>query len=210
MSNDYKVSFDAHAVDLILRQLSKWKMANIVDDEYAGELIQLGRARSDEAWDEADSVILGRAWEGGGGWFDRVFRNEKFWSAVEHELTDNLGAPIVTEPVNDPVPASDRIVTISHNSPEGTLIVSAINTALLDLDQNNLIAAEAGGERERLVAEGKASIELLKGERIKRGALIEVVWKFLKEIMSKFKEKSIDWGVDKSVAILEKMLDLLN
>ena len=135
--------------------------------------------------------------------YRRTIKNDRFWSDLEAAI--NGGD---TQQVLDLVPASDRIVTILHNSEEGKVLISAIDNVIDNLETNNEIAAQAGQERDRLISEGKASRQIILGVDVSAKNLKNLVWSFFKEISIKFRAKSADWGVDKAMDLIEKILDL--
>lgn len=206
------VDNDAQRVALRLQSLG---FLRVVKDEYAGQYYEPASAgvmpfRIDRLKKNESAPGFIYALSGGPTLLSRAFANQKFWSDFEAGLDEEPEQGLQGTFDVDQVPASDRIVTLSHNSPEGQALAQAVQAVVDDLNVNNAVADEAGPERERLIAEGKASIELLRGERLRKSALIELIWKFLKEVAAKFKEKAVDWGVDHALEVMAKMMDLLN
>lgn len=73
MEDRYKGRIDELSVDKIIRQLDAWSFVTIINDKYAGEVLKLYEARSDEALrdlaEDGFSQLIENARTGGVQWF---------------------------------------------------------------------------------------------------------------------------------------------
>jgi len=206
----YDHSIDIALANRILEELSRLEFIGLTIDKYAGELIEFDQDKFNSRYDslskENQKVFISihsQALD----FYERAISNEKLWKDLSLE-TDS-GALSEDRGALDRIPASDRIVTISHNSEDGQVLALSLTQIIDDLEKNNSIAAEAGGDRERLLAEAKASRELLRGETISSDKLKFLVLRFFEEIAKKFREQTATWTLDQVFSVLLKILDLL-
>ena len=164
--------------DLAVETLKKLKnlgLINVVTDKYAGTTITYQQANYDHRYLELTSTnpnsLLNKARIGGYEWIKRVLNSKLFQSDLEDQLLQNFAhiegenAPDEVSAILDKVPASDRIVTILHNSEDGIFISSQLQQIQDDLEKNNEIAVIAGDERDTILGETKAVVEIVRSEK---------------------------------------------
>ncbi|WP_156405261.1 hypothetical protein [Sphingomonas sp. Root710] len=204
-SIDIDHSFLRHAVEI----MDKIGIISFTEDRYAGESLSAKQDDIDDYYKKAaedEGTVFVPISEKASEFYDRVFENKQFWIDLQNQISSEISGDIRKLTA---VPASDRVVTILHNSEEGRVIEESLDLIISDLNLNNEIASSAGADRPRFIAEAKAAKELVRGESVRKSALIEILWKFLREISAKFKEKIGDWGIEKVLQLLDDMLDLI-
>jgi hypothetical protein len=202
----YRKEIDKDIARRILLELSNLGLIAVRHEKYAGTIISFKQGDFDQRYVElAESGYAKfiRPGDNANEIYRRTLNNNDFWRDLADEYQGIDAQP-------DPnIPASDRVVTLSHNSEQGKLIIGALDRISDDLQTNNQIADEAGQDRDRLVAEAKAAKELIKGDRISISKLRTMIWSFFKEISDKFREKAAEWSVDEVLAVLAKILEML-
>lgn len=204
----YQANVDVGVAERVIQEMSRLGILSYSQDKYAGPEISANSENIDSKYEEMslkDPQIFRPLSLGTREFFIRVLANPVFWTDVNEQLVHEA----VGDHTKDIIPAADRFVTILHNSDEGKLIDASLDMVINDLNHNNEIADSAGSDRPRFIAEAKASREVLRGETIRRSALIEVVWKFFRELLGRFKQKASDWGIEKVISLLDQMLDLI-
>jgi hypothetical protein len=193
----------------VLDRMKKGGLLDISDDEFAGVYITLQKTSFSSQFKSIGESIpespMGMALKGKRPWLDSVFNNETFWK----ELSSFSSADASESENNDfevDIPASDRIVTLLHNSPERIEIEAGMQRLSETLRTNNEIASELGEDRERLSAEFEAANVGIKTERIRAGFISDTVLRILRELGTKLKDKAIDLGVERLVALFEILL----
>ncbi len=193
----------------VLKNLRDLGFIRIVEDKYAGLIISADQTQFDNAFSLSCSKrpdIFLSPISDGAIFYNNALSNSQLWSDLQS--SDWSSDLVSLESEFEAVPASDRFVTLTHNSPEYKEIDGAIDNALIDLQENNFIAEAAGSDRDRLIAEGKAARSLISGEIISWEKLRSVVLSFLREVSKKFKEESIKWGVAKALTVVTKLLGI--
>lgn len=150
-----------------------------------------------------------------------VFRDESFRALladdyIEHSgvlpdvfsITGN-GIKYVEEQLNDPssflanhheaarrdedwiIPASDRVVTLNHNSQEYRSAIVNLTDLREALNADNVYRAHNLEDHERRIADVEAAISLLQGQRVRAGAIRAVAYGTLIYLAEKFAEAPI-------------------
>ncbi|NYF33933.1 hypothetical protein [Sphingopyxis sp. JAI108] len=205
----YAVKFDQGVSDKLAKALGTMGVINYSDDRYAGIIISADQNRVNEIFDNlcAQGGIYKSIDDIANSFYKKVISNDDFWKDLRRELSE--AGETRSGEYEVVIPAADRTVTVLHNSPEGKEISGVLDTVIDDLSHNNEIAVSAGSDRQRYIAEAKSARELMRGETIRRQAVYEVLWKFFRELLAKFKEKSLEWGIDKVLNLLDDILDLI-
>lgn len=204
----FKSAFDVELADewseKLIGRLAQLQFVNVDDDKYIGRTISTSKATIEYRFGRVarQANIFGRARANGREWLKRVFSASAFWE----DLAQSPASEPDSEDMLGEIPASDRTVTVLHNSEDGKVLNSGLDLIEQDLSTNNEVADEAGEDRERLLSEVKASRTLLWSERLRVDVLRSVILKFLKEISEKFKVKSVDWGVSQMIDVIEHIL----
>lgn len=204
----YSKKIEKRAADLVFRRLADFGLIQIREDRYAGLVVIVEQDAYDSRYlsccDEFPSIFIRprhEAWQ----FYRKAMASDDFWHDLGIELKNQSEDPIQKNFVSQ-IPASDRFVTLTHNSPEAKEIDGVIECIVTELRESNSIAEIAGADRDRLVAEGNASRDLLRGEQISWDKMRTLVLTFLKEVSKKFKDEAISWGVSKAIALISKLL----
>ena len=206
LNSFYNCSIDKDIAAGVLRRLAALDFVVMRNDKYAGVIISAQQDSFDSrylALCELKPEIFVRPMNDAWIFYSKSMNNPLLWADLSGEAIENISN------IDNNIPASDRVVTLTHNSEESRTVISAIECVVDDLETNNEIASEAGESRERLVSEGKAAIELIRGEKISWLKANGLILEFLKEIAKKFSSKVADWGLDGAIQIMHKILDLL-
>ena len=182
-------------------------LIGVVEEEYAGLIISFDQSNFDSTFGRLADAKHGKfidVSQSAGEVYRRTINNDRFWADLETALKDGGDQQAIKL-----APASDRIVTILHNSEEGKLLISSIDKIVDNLETNNEVAAQAGQDRDRLISEGKASRQIILGVEVSAKNLKNLVLSFFKEIYAKFKAKSAEWGVDKAMDLIEKIIEFI-
>lgn len=107
----------------------------------------------------------------------------------------------------DTAPASDRIVTLDHNSAGYQEARDSLDNTIAAVKGNNELAADDPEDRERQVAELESGRRLLEATRVRVEAVQTVLVSILKRLIAKFTDHAI--GKFATLA-LEKLLLLLD
>ncbi len=203
----YEISDDA--ISDALERMGDGKLLSVDNDQFAGTYITVQKTAFSSQFKEVAQVIpaspLGIALRAKRPWLENVFGNERFWEELNAPQDENEHDDRISE--QSPVPASDRTVTLLHNSPERIEIESAMQSLSEKLRTSNEIATELGDDRERLSAELEASQAGLRPEKIRAGFIRDTVLKVLRDIGTKLKDKAIELGVDRLIALFEIILE---
>ncbi len=105
------------------------------------------------------------------------------------------------------VPASDRIVTIDHNSEELKNTVAAIEETIDALRGDNEIDP---AEKQATEAELKAGLTLLESAQVKLWNLRDSLFGSLGELVTKFKDKTVGAAAKKALDWLVRLIESLN
>ena len=208
----YDKALDLDRVKRVVRELARLSFITLVEDRYAGEVIEA----NDHHYDTRYRFLSDRKYkkffkvsDSAGTIYRKVLSNPLFWEDLATDEAEELAAPEPGELNVEEVPAADRVVTISHNSEEGQILELSVSHIVGDLETNNAVANEAGDERDRLIAEGKATHGLLKAERISLSNLRTLIWNFFQEVAKKFEGRAVEWSVDKALMILSKLFEMM-
>ncbi len=204
----YNRKIPAENLEATLKMMADVKLIDIDDDPFAGRYISLQKTAftsqfkliAEELPDSPIAIIL-RAKR---PWIDSVLANEEFWKVAAAPPT---GAASDDDHDLDEIPASDRSVTLLHNSPERAEIEHGLSDLVETLRTSNEVADQLGEERERISWELEAAKVAIRSERIRVGYIKDSVLKTLRELGKKLKEKAIDLGVDKLISLFEMILD---
>ena len=153
----YGISIDERGMQLLLDQLASWSMVSKIDDDFAGETLQFKGAKSDTAWEKAETEVLDKAWEGGRQWLRKVFSNDDFWRQLDGQAP--LSADNQSDDLGGPIPAADRIVTLSHNQ---YAAISPVVDEVVDVVERDNGDPDSPGLRQIILGQIKAGRELLR------------------------------------------------
>jgi hypothetical protein len=188
----YKWKIDEQTIDKIVRQLNGWGFIEIIEDKYAGEMLKLFGARSDEALSELHNLGLGQlvsnARSGGVQWFVKIFNNKDFWNDLYHDplIEPTLTAADTNLESLDAIPASDRVVTRGDNKAAVELIEADVRSLVEELESSNEIGAELGEERDVITGELKTAETLLSQPAFRVSRLYALVLPVLRFLADKF------------------------
>lgn len=98
------------------------------------------------------------------------------------------------------VPASDRVVTLDHNSPDYTNINKALEDAEVAITQSNSFPDPV--EKEQLVAEVSAGRRLLRASQVRLQAFMQTAWWALAKVASIARDKVVESIVTGALAAL--------
>lgn len=204
---NFGVDLDEVILSRALFLMDDLNLIRIDEDVYAGQFITLQKTSFSSQFKEVAEQVpdspLATVLRGRRQWIEQVLDNAAFWEeARKPSATDG-------ETLDEQVPASDRMVTLLHNSPERLEIATGLEALSESLRTNNEVAAELGDDRERISAELEASRAGIQPERIRAGFIRETVLKVLRELGTKLKDKAMELGVDRLIVLFETLLDNL-
>lgn len=143
-----------------IRKLEEWSLVTVIDDEYAGEMLNLYRSRV-LRYEGAPSHTVEKALSGGVQWMGRVLGNDRFWSDFQ---TSDQGSDMNVQGDQSVAPASDRVVSFSDNQIDD--LEGQASEVIRAVEAQNQIADEAG-LREILLGQLKAGRELIRAGSFK-------------------------------------------
>lgn len=193
----YKWKIAPDTIDKIIRQLRSWGFVTVIDDKYAGEMLRLYRARTDEALEELHEgelkPLLANASTGGVQWFVKVFNNQNFWQDLHNDPlpVDDDQAQVQDAANDSDIPASDRIVTRADNRPTVELIEADVRGLNDEISSSNEAGDALGEERELIIGELKAAETILEQPVFRFARLFALVMPALRFLAEKFASGAI-------------------
>ncbi|WP_353204466.1 hypothetical protein [Sphingomonas sp.] len=194
---------EEHA-DIVARRLEQLGFLERVNDEYAGTYfipvssLNILMKTSTIATNEPESQ-LAKGLKGGGRLLNRVFANPKFWEYFRGEL----GRPdsIIDEgrAETSEIPASDRIVTLSHN--QQIEIEASADALISDVSKENSVGGD-GELRQIVLGQLRAGRELIRAQSFKAYLLYQTLFQVLGSLIERYKGQAI-------AQTAKKLLDLL-
>lgn len=131
---------------------------------------------------------------------------DPFASELRRYIRNNFDEPVPDEDwVAKDVPASDRIVTLHHNSPDYQNTVESIQSAELAVQQWNDISEE---DRERIKFELDAGILLLKARTARVDAVEAVLVRALRWLAQNFAGAALGIAAEKSLSLLLPLIGI--
>lgn len=201
----YGLQLDDKATDVLARRLEQLGFLTRVTDHYAGTyFVPLGGMiailRANDIRKADPNSTLAKALSGGKSLFKRVFDNPAFWSDLAEQL--NQGAlpsqPSSLAPVDSLVPASDRIVKLSHN--QQAELESSSTELIGELGKENSVDGDAD-LKDRLLGQIRAARELIRAQSVRAYLLYEMVFSVLVSLVERYKGQAIGHAA-------KKLLDL--
>jgi hypothetical protein len=198
------------ALSSIITMMHETDLITIDDDAFAGEFISTQKTafstqfrRLAEQVPKSPLAVVLRAKR---PWIEKVFSSEAFWEELK-QIDDRPSVEQVGSEINIAVPASDRTVTLLHNSPERLEIQADLGEIADTLRTSNEIASELGDDRERIVAELSSVEAGLASERIRVGFIHSSVMPVLTELGLKLKDKGIGLVVERLIALFTALIE---
>ena len=186
----YGWQVDEATGDRIVAQLDNWGLVSIIDDDYAGRLLRLYGATTNDALDilsdSGHQELVAKARVGGKDWFIRVFNNQKFWDDLNRDPMPSKGSSVSLEDDDDIVPASDRIVSKSDNADAISAIRTDVSAVQTILHQDNEVGDELGDDREIIELELEIADQILQKPRFRLRSLLNWLLPALKFLADKF------------------------
>ncbi|GGO90251.1 hypothetical protein [Stakelama pacifica] len=199
------------ALDLALDLMADLQLVDLNDDEFVGTYITTQKTAFLSRFKEIAQYLHGSpiaiVAKAGRPWIEEVFANEMFWDRVQERLSDQQSDESREIEENFEIPASDRTVSLVHNSAERIEIEQGLNEISDTLRTSNEVAEVLGDDRERISAEVEGVKAVLKSERVRLGYIRDSVLKVLGELSKKLKDNAIQLVVDRLLILFEKILD---
>jgi hypothetical protein len=206
-SNKYAYPITQIQVEAGVRRLAALGLLNLVEDDYAGSVLRPIfepniTLRLLDLHKEEELTELNKAVAGSQDLLPRVFSNPRYWSDLQEEIEPSsedegmdLGQVIV--------PASDRLVSVSHNQ------YAAIDPPLAELveavERDNGLPDEPGF-RERVLGHIRAGREFLRAGIFEARLFYMTMIVGLRMLSDKYKDHVIGAMASK---LLELILDQL-
>lgn len=190
-------------INAALRRLAELGLVALTEDEYAGSFLRFPSATSLEIRignlkNKQPDARFFRALGGGEKLLERAFANAKFWRDFDAEVsTDSTSILSVPSPAF--APASDRIVTLSHN--QYAALSEPLDDVIEAVEQNNGIPEEPGF-RERVLGQLKAGREFLKAGVFEGQLFYYTLVVGLKMLAEKYKDHAV-------AALASELVDLI-
>ncbi len=186
----YKWRADEAVTQRMVLQLEAWKCVTITTDKYAGELFKLYAATADETLerlsDGGHADLVSKARSGGEAWFGRVFENKDFWADLHNDPLPEIAVDSAEQDPLDLIPASDRIVSRTDNQAEVEILHSDLKNLVDEIDTNNEVSVELGGNKEIIQGELKAADVLVSQPAFRLSRLSSLVLPVLRFLAEKF------------------------
>ncbi|WP_156678969.1 hypothetical protein [Sphingomonas profundi] len=206
----FKNEFDHELSDKAVLETASWLEENsfikLYNDRYAGMLLSYDQNDFNAAYrqfrEKLPESILARGWSFNFELFSKVFSQSRFWQDLEDD-----SEKVQSEKAFGLIPASDRTVTVLHNSSEGADISAGLLLIEDELSTNNQVASDLGEDRDRLLGEVKASRLIIWSQHIRADVLSGLILGFLRELIKRIPEKAASLGVDRIIKLIEKILD---
>jgi hypothetical protein len=202
----YDVDLNDLQAEMTARRLEQLGFLRRISDQYAGTYfvpagsINILLKISDLEKNENNSQLV-KALAGGPRLFQRAFKNDDFWDDLNEDLEEipsHSDEPEDHLPVEN-VPASDRIVTLSHNQ---QIELEVSSTELIDgLAKENSIDGDAS-LRERFLGQLRAGRELIRAQTFRVYLLYESILTVLNSLIERYQGQAIG-------QVAKKLLDLL-
>ena len=203
---DYDVEISHDQADLVARRIEQLGLLKRISDPYAGVylvpksqmsvLLRLSNIKNEMA-----HSVLFNAVDGGHPLLSRAFANPKFWDDFRKQVDQEEFDPIQLENVSDAdfVPASDRIVTLSHNQ---QIDLEASATELIDeFSKENSIDGDVS-LKDQFLGQLRAGRELIRALSFRAYLLHETLFSLLGGLIERYKGQAIG-------QVARKLLDLL-
>lgn len=195
LNSTYSQKFEDHQIEKVIRQLQAWDCVTVIDDKYAGQVIQFYRSTLDKSIGRLRELghedLLEGAAISRGTLFLKVFENKSFWEDFDN---DPISQPLVTEEITDlvsHVPASDRIVLRSDNQPELDVLHADIGALSNEICTNNEVSVELGDEKDLIQGELKAADTLISQPIFRLSRLTNLILPALRYLAEKFASGAI-------------------
>ena len=203
-ANAYDRDLAPDHAEVVARRLEQLGFIRRVSDEYAGTyfvpvgsinlLIKIARIIEKEP----DSRIA-KGLNGGQQLFSRVFANDRFWDDFRAEIQSGDEGVVPQQISVDAVPASDRIVTLSHN--QQLELEESANDLIEKVSRENAIDGDST-VRQVVIGQLSAARELLRAQSFRAYLMYETLVGILNSLIEKYGGQAIGEAA-------KKLLDLL-
>lgn len=194
----YKWKIDALATEKVIRQLEAWRLISVINDKYAGEMLRLFGAKTDDALsyvsENGHQALVSNGLSGGVEWFKKVFGSTDFWVDLHNDplaSVDDESDATGVNPSDDLIPASDRIVTRSDNRAEIEVMESDFHGLVEELDSNNEVSIALGDEKDVINGELRTAETLISQPAFRLSKLSSLVLPALRYLAEKFASGAI-------------------
>lgn len=196
LENRYGWRVDPPALEKLIRQLDAWGCITIIEDKYAGELLRMYAARTDESLEIVAGFghqeLVTKARSGGVDWFKRVFHNQNFWDDLHRDpVAEAEDVEIERTEIDSLVPASDRVVTLTDNRREIEILHLDIKGLSEEISSNNEASIDLGEEKEIIKGELAAAEVLVSQPSFRLARLTALVLPALRYLAEKFASGAI-------------------
>lgn len=211
VEKNFPAYLEGERLNYLARMLESYGFITVTTDEYAGDYITplsgwgvSYRLNKIKEADPKHGIIF--ALDRGYTLIERAFSNEKFWSDLDAKIAsqgDTKFETILDNP--EEIPASDRIVSLSHNQfkeiDEGT-------AELLEaLERDNGIP-ENPGLKERLVGQINAGRELLRAGEFQLAIFQATMLSGLKEVSDRYGDHVIGAAASALMTLILHVLEI--
>jgi hypothetical protein len=206
----YHADLSQKEADGIARRLERFRFLRRISDHYAGTYFvslkslpvftQITVVKKDQPLSQ-----FVKALSGGRPFLVRVFKSEHFWPDFRKELELENGElnQFSSQDLEELVPASDRIVSISDN--ERSEILDSSAEVIAELTKENAIDGDVS-LRDSVIGEMNALRELVRAQAV-RVVLIQIyVSDVLNMIIQRYGEKTLGEVAKK---LLERLIDYI-
>lgn len=201
--NRYSYPITDLQVEAGVRRLAALGLLNLVEDDYAGSVLRPIlepniTLRLIDLKKQKELSVLNKAVLGSQDLLPRVFSNPRYWRDLQGEIDPSPEDAGITVD-QEMVPASDRLVSVSHNQ------YSAIDPPLAELveavERDNGLPDEPGF-RERVIGHIRAGREFLRAGIFEARLFYMTMIVGLRMLCDKYKDHVIG-------AMASKLLDLI-
>jgi hypothetical protein len=194
MESEFSVSLDSIRLNYMAKRLEKYGFIQITSDQYAGDYITPLTGwgvsyRLNKIKESGASQGLAYVLERGSRLMERAFSNSQFWKDLDAEIAaSEIEGEDDEISVADVIPASDRLVSLSHN--EFKEIDEPTGALLEELERDNGIPDQPG-LKERIVGQIRAGRELLKAGEFVMSTFKATMIAGLEELKSRYVDHAI-------------------
>lgn len=204
LESTYGFELQEYYVDVVARRLEQLGFLTRISDQYAGTyFVPMGSVnvllRMSAIAKNSPESQLAKAFEGGDRLLSRAFQNNQFWTDLKSEMeggredNDSRGKGDVE------VPASDRVVTLSHN--QQIELEESTSSVIDELSKENAIDGDSS-LRDTVLGQFRAGRELIRAQTFKVYLLQEMLMSVLGSLIERYKDQALGVAAKKLLELL--------
>lgn len=204
----FPAHLDEARLKFLARELERYGFIAITSDKYAGDYITPSTGwsvgyRLNKLKEAQDDHGLLYALDGGNRLLNLAFQSGEYWGDLDQEIQDT--PQVLAEPEVKAIPASDRIVSLSHN--QFKEIDEPTGELLEQLEKDNGIP-DHPGLKERLAGQISAGRELLRSGEFQLDIFKATMVAGLSELKDRYGDHAIGAAASALLTLILHVLGL--